>query len=67
MESPPHPARPATGSRNALVLTGGGARAAYQVGVLRSLARPLEVLAELGRVEGVSEQLQQAKAREAQT
>ena len=36
-------------------------------GRLIGAVRPLEVLAELGRVEGVSEQLQQAKAREAQT
>ena len=35
-------------------------------GRLIGAVRPLEVLAELGRVEGVSEQLQQAKAREAQ-
>ncbi|MYA84079.1 MAG: glycine betaine/L-proline ABC transporter ATP-binding protein [Acidimicrobiaceae bacterium] len=36
-------------------------------GRLIGAVRPLEVLAELGRVEGVSEQLQQAKAQEAQT
>ena len=36
-------------------------------GRLVGAVRPLEVLAELGRVEGVSEQLQEAKAREAQT
>ena len=35
-------------------------------GRLIGAVRPLEVLAELGRVEGVSEQLQQAKAQEAQ-
>ncbi len=35
-------------------------------GRLIGSVRPLEVLAELGRVEGVSEQLQQAKAQEAQ-
>ena len=35
-------------------------------GRLVGAVRPLEVLAELGRVEGVSEQLQQAKAQEAQ-
>ncbi|MCE2512722.1 MAG: glycine betaine/L-proline ABC transporter ATP-binding protein [Acidimicrobiia bacterium] len=36
-------------------------------GRLIGTVRPLEVLAELGRVEGVSEQLQQAKAQQAQT
>jgi len=35
-------------------------------GRLIGAVRPLEVLAELGRVEGVSEQLQQSKAKEAQ-
>ena len=35
-------------------------------GRLIGAVRPLEVLAELGRVEGISEQLQQAKAQEAQ-
>ena len=36
-------------------------------GRLIGAVRPLEVLAELGRVEGVSEQLQETKAQEAQT
>lgn len=34
----PHPPRPATAPRTGLLLTGGGARAAYQVGVLEAIA-----------------------------
>ena len=35
------PGRPANAGRAALILTGGGARAAYQVGVLRALSSML--------------------------
>lgn len=44
MSSQPKPSVSASRSQTALLLTGGGARAAYQVGVLRSLARVFPAL-----------------------